>query len=129
VTGLENGDPWALFGTGPRDLPLTLKRDGRPQLSNVGYLYDGPSRTALISVTDGRAKSHNLRRDPRASLHVTTPNPGAYVVDQLVEHYLVLQGDHPDWADFRAAMVCERRLLRLPLTYAYGWDPEGHTGV
>ena len=75
MTGLENGDPWALFGTGPRDLPLTLKRDGRPQLSNVGYLYDGPSRTALISVTDGRAKSHNLRRDPRASLHVTTPNP------------------------------------------------------
>jgi len=139
------GDPWALFGTGPRGVLVTLKRDGRPQLSNVGYLYDSSSRAVLISVTDTRAKTSNLRRDPRASFYVTTPDLGAYavgegladlspvateaddaVVDQLVGHYRALQGEHPDWADFRKAMVHERRLLlRLPLTHAYGWNPHG----
>lgn len=132
---------WGLFGSGPRGVLVTLKRDGRPQLSNVGYLYDPDARTALISVTDDRAKTGNLRRDPRASLHVSTPDLGAYavgegiaelspvardvddaVVEQLVQHYRALQGAHPDWADFRAAMVRERRLtVRLPLTHAYGW--------
>lgn len=136
-------DLWQLFGSGPRGVLVTLKRDGRPQLSNVGYLYEPQARTALISVTDDRAKTRNLRRDPRASLHVSTPDLGAYAVgegsidlssvanepdddtvDQLVEHYRVLQGEHPDWADFRAAMVAERRVLaRLRLTHAYGWNP------
>lgn len=140
-------DLWTLFGTGPRGVLVTLKRDGRPQLSNVGYLYDPASRVVLISVTDERAKTRNLRRDPRASLHVTTPNLGAYavgegiaeltpvardpedsVVDQLVDHYRALQGEHTDWADFRSAMVSERRLLvRLPLTHVYGWIPAART--
>jgi PPOX class probable F420-dependent enzyme len=137
-------DPWTLFGTGPRGVLVTLKRDGRPQLSNVGYLYDAASRLILVSVTDDRAKTRNLRRDPRASFHVTTPDLGAYAVgegvvelgpvardtgddavDQLVDHYRALRGEHPDWADFRQAMVRERRLIvRLPLTRAYGWGPD-----
>lgn len=143
MTGPEDRDPWELFGTGPRGVLVTLKRDGRPQLSNVGYLYEPTSRVALISMTDDRAKTRNLRRDPRASLHVTTPDLGAYVVgeavaelsplaqspddevvDRLVAHYRALQGEHPDWSEFRAAMVTEGRLLaRLPLTKAYGWNP------
>jgi len=143
MTASPGGDPWGLFGTGPRGVLATLKRDGRPQLSNVGYLYDTASRVVLISVTDDRAKTRNLRRDPRASFHVTTPDLGAYVVgeglvelsamarevhdavvDQLIAHYRALQGEHPDWAEFRMAMVRERRLLaRLPLTHAYGWNP------
>jgi len=134
---------WQLFGSGPRGVLVTLKRDGRPQLSNVGYLYDPASRTALISVTHDRAKTRNLRRDPRASLHASTPDLGAYAVgegsvdlsavatepdddtvNQLVEHYRALQDEHPDWAEFRAAMVQERRLIaRLRLTHAYGWNP------
>lgn len=136
-------DAWALFGTGPRGVLVTVKRNGRPQLSNVGYLYDQASRAALISVTDTRAKTRNLRRDARASFYVTTPDLGAYAVgegtahlspvvrdrddavaDQLVDHYRALQGEHPDWGEFRAAMVRERRLLlRLALTHAYGWIP------
>lgn len=137
-------DVWELFGSGPRGVLVTIKRDGRPQLSIVGYLYDSATRTALISVTDDRAKTRNLRRDPRASLHVSTPDLGGYAVgeglvelsavaadadgqtvDQLVEHYRALQGEHPDWAEFRAAMMQERRVLaRLTLTRAYGWNPE-----
>src|SRR5438552_16287714 len=47
----------------------TIKRDGRPQLSNILYFLDEDGRIK-ISVTQTRAKTLNLRRDPRASLHV-----------------------------------------------------------
>jgi PPOX class probable F420-dependent enzyme len=133
-------DSWTLFGTTSVGALTTLKRDGRPQLSNVVFAYDPATRVALISVTDDRAKTRNLRRDPRASLYVTTPDfrsyavgegvaelgavttdPGDEAAEQLVEYYRVLSGEHPDWAEYRAAMVADRRLLvRLPLTRAYG---------
>jgi PPOX class probable F420-dependent enzyme len=65
---------------------VTIKRDGRPQLSNIGYAYDPASGVARISLTDTRAKTRNLRRDPRASLYLTTPNLRAYeVVEGTVE--------------------------------------------
>lgn len=144
MTPVEEERLCSLFGTGPRGVLVTLKRDGRAQLSNVGYLFEAATRTIVISVTEGRAKTRNLQRDPRASFHVTTPDLGAYVVgeataelgpiarqadgapaDQLVEHYRAVRGEHADWAEFRAAMVRERRLLvRLPLAYVYGWAPE-----
>ena len=146
MTSASDADraPWTLFGTGPRGVLVTLKRDGRPQLSNVGYLYDAADRVVLISVRDHLAKTRNLRRDPRASFYVTTSNLGAYVVgegeaelgpvaaethdntvDELVEHYRSLQGEHADWEEFRAAMVSEGRLLiRLRLTHASGWAPD-----
>ncbi|HEX5740936.1 MAG TPA: PPOX class F420-dependent oxidoreductase [Pilimelia sp.] len=126
-----------------RGVLATLKRDGRPQLSNVGYAYDPRHDVLRVSVTDSRAKTRNLRRDPRASLHVTTDGMGAYVVvegtatltpvaateddstvAELVDVYRAVAGEHPDWAAFRAAMVAERRLVvRLPVGYCYGWAP------
>jgi len=144
MTAPVNDELWELFGSTRRAVLATLMRDGRPQLSNVGYLYDATTRTALISTTAARAKTRNLRRDTRASLHVTTPDLDAYVVgegdaelgavatavddetvSQLVEHYRALQGEHPDWPEFRAAMVEERRLLlRLRLDHVYGWQPK-----
>ena len=51
---------------------VTLKADGRPQLSNVSHHYDPATRTLRVSITDARAKTRNLRRDPRASYHVTS---------------------------------------------------------
>ena len=60
--------PWELFGSGRRGVLVTLKRDGRPQLSNVGYLYDAGSRSLLISVTDDRVKTRNIRRDAIAQI-------------------------------------------------------------
>ncbi|MEW2548894.1 TIGR03618 family F420-dependent PPOX class oxidoreductase [Streptomyces sp. NPDC047002] len=139
-------DPWSLFGTTVNGVLTTQKRDGRPQLSNVSYLWDPEPRILTVSVTDDRAKTRNLRRDPRASFYVTTPDLGAYAVgegeaelgevtrapdddaaDALVAHYRALRGEHPDWDDFRAAMVAQRRLLlRLPLTRVYGWVPDGN---
>ncbi|MEU2348988.1 PPOX class F420-dependent oxidoreductase [Modestobacter sp. NPDC049651] len=116
----------------------TLKRDGRPQLSNVGYSWD--DGLLRISVTADRAKTRNLLADPRASLHVTSPDFWSWVVaegtaeltppcadpddataDELVAYYRGVSGEHPDWAEFRRAMVAERRLVvRLRPTHAYG---------
>jgi PPOX class probable F420-dependent enzyme len=120
---------------------VTLKKDGRPQLSNVSYAYDGTTRTISVSVTDDRAKTRNLRRDPRASFYVSTPDLGAYLVvegdaelspvaadphdatvEELIQVYRAIQGEHPDWDEYRAAMVADRRLvIRLRASRAYGW--------
>lgn len=102
--------------------------DGRPQLSNVAYGWrDGRIR---ISVTDGRAKTANLRADPRVSLHVTSADFWTYVVVEgtaelspvaaepgdatcraLLATYEAIRGEaHPDPGEFFEAMVAERRL-------------------
>lgn len=116
----------------------TQRLDGRAQLSNI--IYSADDDVIRISVTESRAKTRNLRRDPRASLHVLGDDFWHYVVidadaelgpvtsrpeddaaDELVELYRALQGEHPDWADYRRAMVADRRLvLRLTPTHAYG---------
>jgi PPOX class probable F420-dependent enzyme len=119
---------------------VTARRDGRPQLSNVNYAL-GPAGTVIrISTTAGRAKVTNLRRDPRASLHVSSQDfwqyavvdgtaelsavaadPGDATVEELIALYREVQGEHPDWADYRAAMVRDRRLVvRLHAEHAYG---------
>lgn len=118
----------------------TLKRDGRPQLSNVVHAYSPDENVVRVSLTDDRAKTRNLRRDPRASYHVTSDDRWAYTVaegtaeltpvagdphdetvEELVRLYRDLMGEHPDWDDYRAAMVRDRRLvLRLHVERAYG---------
>ena len=119
---------------------ITLKQDGRPQSSVVAHTFDPVSRTLRISLTDGRAKTRNLRRDPRASYQVTRADYGAYVVgegtaelspvaadphdatvESLVVYYRNLRGEHPDWDEYRQAMVADRRLLlTLRLDRLYG---------
>jgi len=106
----------------------TLRADGRPQQSVIFYGADGDRFT--ISITDGRAKTRNLRRDPRAALFVAGDDPFTWVsldgrvelspvagapddatVDQLVEYYRRGNGEHEDWAAYRQAMVDDRRLV------------------
>lgn len=118
---------------------VTIKRDGRPQLSNVLFAADDDG-VVRVSITDSRAKTANLRRDPRVSLHVTSPDFWSYAViegaaelspvaaapdddtvAELVELYRAMRGEHPDWADYRRAMVADRRLvLRIRPEHAYG---------
>ncbi|SCL18761.1 PPOX class probable F420-dependent enzyme [Micromonospora rhizosphaerae] len=132
---------WELFGERGRGVLVTLRRDGRPQLSNVDYLAE--PRLIRCSTTSDRAKVRNLRRDPRASFHVSTPDGGAYAVaegtvtltppaaavddatvEELVDVYRRIRGEHPDWADYRAAMVADRRLvIRFSVARVYGWRP------
>lgn len=59
---------------------VTLKRDGRPQLSNVNHAYYPDERTVCVSITDDRAKTRNMRRDPRVSYHVTSEDRWVYTV-------------------------------------------------
>ena len=55
---------------------VTLRRDGRPQTSNVVYAV--ADRQVRVSVTEDQAKTRNLRGDPRATLHVSTPDGSAW---------------------------------------------------
>jgi len=140
---MELSDALAFAADRRHGVFVTQKADGRPQLSNLTYaLTDG---VVTISVTDSRAKTRNLRRDPRASLHVTREDFFAYVVlegdaelsavatapddatvEALVEHYRLIAGEHPDWDDFRRAMVADRRLIvRFTPARAYGMLPSG----
>jgi PPOX class probable F420-dependent enzyme len=130
-----------LLSSGHRGVLVTIKRDGRPQLSNVDYAYDEAARVLRISTTDDTAKTANLRRDPRASFHVSVPGGWSYAVvegvaelspiaaersdatvEELIEVFREVQGEHPDWEEYRDAMVTDRRLvLRLPVQRVYGW--------
>ncbi|WBQ03113.1 PPOX class F420-dependent oxidoreductase [Kribbella sp. CA-293567] len=132
-----------LLGTTGLGVLVTLKRDGRPQLSNVTYLHDGGR--IRISLTADRAKTRNLRRDPRASLYVNGPNGRSYLVvegnaelsavaadvhdetvDQLVAYYREASGEHPDWDDYRRAMVADQRLLfTMTIDHTYGMPTPG----
>ncbi|MCW2527670.1 MAG: putative F420-dependent enzyme [Pseudonocardiales bacterium] len=123
-----------------RGILATIRRDGRPQLSTVAYAFDG--RTIRSSITETRAKTKNLRRDPRAVFYITTPDFAGYLAidsiaefsdvttsptdaaaDELVEVYRAIAGsEHPNWDEYRAAMVEQQRLvLRLPIGHTYGW--------
>jgi PPOX class probable F420-dependent enzyme len=59
---------------------VTLRQEGWPQLSNVNYAWYPEEQTIRISTTDDRAKTSNMRRDPRASFHVTSGDFWSYVV-------------------------------------------------
>ncbi|GAA2504355.1 PPOX class F420-dependent oxidoreductase [Actinocorallia cavernae] len=129
-----------LLSAGHGGVLVTLRRDGRPQLSNVSHAYDPDERIIRISVTDDRAKTRNLRRDPRASYHVTSDDRWAYTVaegmaelspvaedpqdetvEELIRLYRAVIGEHPDWDEYRAAMVRDRRLVvRLHVARVYG---------
>ena len=119
---------------------ITIRADGRPQSSDI--VYDLEDGVFAISVIEGRAKTANLRRDPRAVLHVsdaptwsyvsldgtvellpTATSPDDATCDALVRYYERVAGKpHPDWAEYRRAMVDERRLI-------VRFVPRGATGM
>ncbi|NKY45713.1 PPOX class F420-dependent oxidoreductase [Nocardia cerradoensis] len=128
--------------TTSRSVLTTVRRNGRPQLSNVTH-WVAPDGIVRISITADRAKYANLRREPWAALHVTRDDFWAYAVleadveltpvaastddatvEELIAYYRALSGEHPDWADYRRAMVADRRVIaRLHPTRAYGMLP------
>ena len=117
----------------------TIRGNGRPQLSNVLHKV-GDDDVIRVSITADRAKYKNLVREPWAALHVTREDFFAYAVlegavdlapvaaspddatvDELVALYRSLLGEHPDWDDYRATMVKDRRtVVRLRPDRAYG---------
>ncbi len=138
-------DPKLVALTSARNIGAlaTIKGDGRPQLSTVNFTLDPQTTMARISVVDGQAIVQNLRRDPRASIFVGSPDGWTYAVlegtvelspvalvpddetvEELVEVFRAIRGeDHPDWDVYRAAMVTDARLVaRLRVESVYGLD-------
>ena len=128
------------FARTRRQTVLTTIRDnGLPQLSNVIYTVDDDG-VFRVSITATRAKYKNLQKRPWAALHISSEDFWSYVVlegdaelapvaatpddpavDELVELYRSLAGEHPDWDEYRKAMVEEQRsTLRVRPTRAYG---------
>jgi len=109
----------------PRAVLATTRRDGRPQLSPVVAAVDDAGRV-LISTRETAVKAKNLARDPRAALCVMNDQffgewvqaegtaelvhlPEALPI--LEDYYRRISGEHPDWADYRDAMIREKRLI------------------
>jgi PPOX class probable F420-dependent enzyme len=108
-----------------RGVLATQRADGHPQLSPVLCAVDDTGRV-IISTRETAVKTKNLRRNPHASLCVFSDNFfGAWVqvdgtaevvslpdaMDRLVDYYRRTAGEHPDWADYRAAMERDRRVI------------------
>ena len=121
---MDEAEARAFVARHHRGVLATLKRDGRPQLSNVVYALDDDGRIKM-STTATRAKARNLRRDPRASLSVQGDTWQEYLVVEGTAE--VLDGDvladlrrvyekiagrpHPNWTEFDEAMRREGRVL------------------
>ncbi len=122
-----------------RAVLVTNRTDGRPQMSPVLAGVDGAGNI-VISTRETALKARNLRRDPRASLCVMNDAFfGAWMqidgtatilsmpeaMEPLVDYYRRVVGEHPDWADYRRAMVRDKRvLLRIAIERA-GPDRSG----
>jgi PPOX class probable F420-dependent enzyme len=115
---------------------ITTREDGRPQASPVTMGVDGAGRIVIATYPE-RAKARNARRDPsHVSVLVLSDDfggpwvqvdgtaevldvPGA--VEPLVEYFRSISGEHPDWAEYRAAMVEQgKSLLRVT---PVSWGP------
>jgi PPOX class probable F420-dependent enzyme len=122
---METDDALAFLRDNHRAVLATLRADGRPQLSPVTVAVDDGGYVA-ISSRETAFKVRNLRRDPRASLCVL--NDGFFgrwiyvegmativslpeAMEPLVAYYRAVSGEHPDWDDYRQAMVRDRRVL------------------
>jgi len=103
----------------------TTRRDGSPQMSPVTLGLDRAGRIVIASYPD-RSKTHNLRRDPRVSVCVISDDFGGEwvqvhgrgvvldlpeAVEPLVEYFRAIAGEHPDWEDYRQAMVDQDKVL------------------
>lgn len=114
---------------------LTRRADGGPQASPVTCGVD-PQGRIVVSTYPERAKTANARRDPAVSVVVLSDDFGgpwvqvdgtAEVLDlpealePLVEYFRCISGEHPDWDEYRAAMVAQgKSLIRVTPTR---WSP------
>jgi PPOX class probable F420-dependent enzyme len=116
-----------------RAVMATYHPDGRPQLTPVTVGIDDAGR-AIVSTRETAVKVRNLLRDARVSL--CAMNDAFYgdwmqadgeaeivhlpeAMELLVDYYRGISGEHPDWADYRAAMERDRRVLvRVTMTHA-----------
>lgn len=111
--------------TNHRAVMATFRRDGRPALSPVLVALDDAGRV-VVSTRETAMKVKHLRRDPRVAISVFTDRFfGDFVqaegsaeivtlpeaMPPLVDYYRSISGEHPDWDDYRAAMVRDQRVV------------------
>lgn len=121
-----------------RGVLATVKKNGRPQLSNIGYLYDTDG-LIKISTTADRVKARNIQRDPQVSMVALGANWYEYIVvegtatvspeGQLAELRHLYEGiagkPHPNWAEYDAAMLNDHRvIIAITLEKIYPLDKE-----
>lgn len=126
---MELGQALVWAATRRTGVLITLRKDGRAQSSDVAYTVKDAA--FVVSLTDDRAKTRNMRRDNRVVLHITDPpswsylsfdatvelsavttRPGDATSDALVDYFRAVSGEeHPDWDEYRDAMVEEKRLI------------------
>jgi PPOX class probable F420-dependent enzyme len=114
---------------------ITSRRDGRPQVSPVSCGVDSAGRVVVSTYPD-RAKARNARRNPEVTVCVLSDDfGGPYVqldgraevldvpeaLDDFVEYYRCIAGEHPDWDEYRAAMLRQGKcLIRVEID---NWGP------
>ncbi|MEU5553946.1 MULTISPECIES: PPOX class F420-dependent oxidoreductase [unclassified Micromonospora] len=134
-TRVDRDDLLAFVRPRHRVVLMTTRPDGRPQSSPVSAGVDADGRL-VISTYPERAKVSNIRRDPRVSACVLSDDwNGPWVqldgtaevldlpdaLEPLVEYFRSISGEHPDWDDYRAAMVRQgKSLIRVTIT---SWGP------
>jgi PPOX class probable F420-dependent enzyme len=140
MTAATDFDLHGLLAESQIGVLATLKADGRPQLSPVTPYYDREAGIIYVSMTADRAKTINLRRDPRATFEVTSADGWAWAtaegtatltgpgtdphgpeVEALVGYYRAAAGEHPDWDEYRSVMISDRRvLMAMKVEKVYG---------
>ena len=118
-----------------RAILLTARGDGSPQASPVTCGIDDAGRL-VVSTYPERAKVANARRNPAASAVVLSDEWNGHwiqvwgsfevldlpeALEPLVDYYRCISGEHPDWDEYRSAMVAQgKSLLRLTID---DWGP------
>ena len=106
---------------------VTLRKDGRPQLSNVNYAWYPEEQTIRVSTTDDRAKTGNMRRDPRVSFHVTSGDFWSYVVvdgHAELSEVAATRTTRP-WKNWSACTARCRATTRTGTTTGRRWSATG----
>jgi PPOX class probable F420-dependent enzyme len=142
---------WSLLGEQHNGILATIKRDGRPQLSNISYHYDADNRIARMLAASFRAKTRNLQRDPRASLHVSNDGftlwlvaegtveisePARSIDDAVGREILAMsESERNGMTDAERAEhiqrypVIDRQIIRLHIERIYGGNASKSLGV
>jgi len=142
---------WSLIGEQQHGILATIKRDGRPQLSNISYHYDADQQIASIVAASFRSKTRNLQRDPRASLHVSNDEftlwlvaegrvvisePATSTEDPVGREILAMSAfervgmtDAERAEHTRRYPVIDRQIIRLHIERIYGGNASKALGV
>jgi PPOX class probable F420-dependent enzyme len=133
---MKINDALDFLRTNHKSVLITHKQDGDLQPSPVVHGVDGSGRV-VISSRQPAFKVRNLRKNPNATLCAFTDNFfGPWVtidgsveivsqpeaMDPLIDLYRQIQGEHPDWDDYRAAMVRDERVIIAITAVAAGPD-------